>query len=163
MFKIDKEFKIHCSRGDAGTITLKIPYIDNNGYLKYEDGSENVYWYDVARKKLYDEDYEESSVDLSTLTLQYYQFQVGDVIRFNIYEKKGYDQLPITSKDITIASATDECMIPLYEADTTIGEIENKPVTYWYDITLNEDMTIVCYNEDGAQEFILYPAKGDEE
>ena len=163
MFKIDNEYKIHCSRGDAGTITLKIPYVDNNGYLKYEDGEDNVYWYDVAKKKLYDADYEESSVSIDSLILQYYEYQPGDKVKFNIYEKKGYDLLPIVSKEIEIQTADDECMIPLYEADTTFGEIANKPITYWYDITLNEDMTIICYNEDGAQEFIQYPAKGDEE
>ena len=163
MFKIDKEYKIHCSRGDAGTITLKIPYVDNNGYLKYEDGEDNVYWYDVAKKKLYDENYEESEESIDSLTLQYYEFQPGDKVKFNIYEKKGYDQTPIVSKEIEVQTADDECMIPLYEADTTFGDIPNKPVTYWYDISLNEDMTIICYNEDGAQEFIQYPAKGDEE
>lgn len=168
MFKIDKEFKIHCSRGDAGTIALKIPYIDNNGYLKYEDVSENVYWYDKTRKKLYDEDYEESSVDLSTLTLQYYEFEEGDTIKFNIYDRKGYDKETLVSKEVVVTSTmisedATEVDILLYETDTTFGELSNKPITYWYDITLNEDMTIVCYNEDGAQEFIQYPAKGDDE
>ena len=33
MFKIESN-KIHCSRGDAGTITLKVPYTDNNDYIK---------------------------------------------------------------------------------------------------------------------------------
>lgn len=163
MFKIDTEYKIHCSRGDAGTITLKIPYIDNNGYLKYEDGEENVYWYDVAKKKLYDANYEESSEELSNLTLQYYEFQPGDKVKFNIYDKKGYDKAVLVTKEIEVQTADDECMIPLYAEDTTFGEIQNKPITYWYDITLNEDMTIICYNEDGAQQFIQYPAKGDEE
>lgn len=163
MFKIDKEFKIHCSRGDAGTITLKIPYIDNNGYLKYTDGSDNVYWYDVARKKLYDEDYEESSMSIDDLTLALYEYEPGDFVKFNIYEKKGYDVEPLVSKTIEIEETSDECVIPLYEEDTTFGEIQNKPVTYWYDITLNDYLTIVCFNEDGAKEFIQYPAKGGEE
>lgn len=166
MFKIDKDFKIHCSRGDAGTITLKIPYIDNNGYVKYYemDGQDEVvYWYDTQKKIMYDADYEVSTKTPEDLTLSYYQFQVGDKIKFNIYEKKGYDIEPLKSKVITIQSASYECEIPLYEADTTFGDLSNKPITYWYDITLNEDMTIICYNEEGAQEFIQYPAKGDEE
>ena len=92
-----------------------------------------------------------------------YQFQVGDEVRFNIYDRKGYDKETLLSKLITIAEASYECMIPLTEVDTTFGEIPNKPVTYWYDITLNDDLTIVCYDEENAREFIQYPAKGDEE
>ena len=163
MFKIDKDFKIHCSRGDDGTITLKVPYIDNNGYLKYEDGSDNVYWYDSTRKKLYDSDYEESSVSLDTLTLQLYEFQVGDKVKFNIYDKKGYDKETLVSKEVEVETAGEQVDILLTEGDTTFGDIANKPITYWYDITLNEDLTIICYNEDGAMEFIQYPAKGEDE
>ena len=162
MFKIESN-KIHCSRGDAGTITLKVPYTDNNDYIKYTDSQENVYWYDLSRKKLYDSDYEESSVSLDTLTEEYYQFEIGDIIKLNIYERNGYDKEPLKTKIIEVEESSDEVLIPMTEEDTTFGEIPNKPVTYWYDITLNDDLTIVCYNEEGAREFIMYPAKGDEE
>lgn len=162
MFKIETS-TIHCSRGDAGTITLEIPYMDNNGYIEYLDGSENVYWYDAVKKKLYDSDYEESSTSLATLTKQLYEFQTGDKIKFNIYESKGYDKEPLISKEITILTDSYTALIPLNEEDTTFGEIPNKPTTYWYDITLNDDLTVVCYNEEGAMLFIQYPAKGDDE
>lgn len=162
MFKIQSS-TIHCSRGDAGTITLKIPYTDNNDYIKYLDTSQNVYWYDFEKKILYDENYEESQESLDDLTEQYYQFQVGDIVKFNIYERKGYDKEPLLSKSIEVLETAYELEIPLNEEDTTFGEIPNKATTYWYDITLNEDLTIVCFNEEGAREFIMYPAKGDEE
>lgn len=162
MFKIQSS-TIHCSRGDAGTITLKIPYTDNNDYIKYLDGDDNVYWYDFEKKILYDENYEESQESLENLTEQYYQFQVGDIVKFNIYERKGYDKEPLLSKSIEVLETAYELEIPLNEEDTTFGEIPNKATTYWYDITLNEDLTIVCFNEEGAREFIMYPAKGDEE
>ena len=162
MFKIEGS-TIHCSRGDAGTPTLKIPYTDTHDYLEYKDGSNNVYWYDFNKKILYDADYEESQISLDTLTEQFYQFQVGDVVKFNIYDRKGYDKEPVMSKLFEVNTATYELALSLNEEDTTFGEIPNKPTTYWYDITLNDDLTIVCYNEDGAREFIMYPAKGDEE
>ena len=162
MFKIQSS-TIHCSRGDAGTITLKIPYTDNNDYIKYLDGDDNVYWYDFEKKILYDENYEESQESLENLTEQYYQFQVGDIVKFNIYERKGYDKEPLLSKSIEVLETAYELEIPLNEEDTTFGEIPNKAITYWYDITLNEDLTLVCFNEEGAKEFIMYPAKGDEE
>lgn len=122
MFKINNG-TIHCSRGDAGTITLRIPNKSGG----------------------------------------YYTFATGDVIKFQVYNKNGYDAIPLVTKIITVSSPSDSVAIPLNEDDTTFGEIPNRATTYWYDITLNDDQTVVCYNEDGAREFIQYPAKGDEE
>ena len=164
MFKI-KNSTIHCSRGDCGTISLKVPFVDVNGYIKYEDNEEtpNVYWYDKANNVLYDAEYNKSLVDINTLHIVYYEFQVGDKITFNVYLKNGYDDVPELSKDIIVETAAESIDIPLTEEDTTFGTIYNKPTIYWYDITLNNDMTVVCYNEEGPKEFIQYPAKGDEE
>jgi len=164
MFKI-KGNTIHCSRGDSGTILLKVPYVDVNDYIKYEDNevTPNVYWYDQKNEILYDADYEESSVSIDTLHIVFYEFQIDDKITFNIYERNGYDAEPLLSKDIIVETVANSVDIPLSEEETTFGDISNKPVTYWYDITLNEDATVVCYNENGAKEFIQYPAKGDEE
>ena len=102
MFKIDTEFKIHCSRGDAGTITLKVPYIDNNGYIKYYDmdgQTEIDYWYDSAKKIMYDSSYEKVEIEPGDLTMALYQFQIGDKVKFNVYEKKGYNIEPLISKN----------------------------------------------------------------
>lgn len=164
MFKI-KNTTIHCSRGDCGTISLKVPFVDVNGYIKYEDNetTPNVYWYDKANNVLYDADYNVSSVSIDTLHIVFYSFQIDDKITFNIYLKNGYDDEPMLSKDIIVETVSDSIDIPLTEEDTTFGKIYNKPTVYWYDITLNDDMTVVCYNEEGPKEFIQYPAKGDEE
>ena len=85
------------------------------------------------------------------------------MVFFNIYEAKGYDAEPLVSKTIELDSEAYEVEIPLTEEDTTFGDIPNKPITYWYDITLNEDLTVVGYNEEGARLFNQYPAKGDGE
>ena len=165
MFKV-KDSTIHCSRGDGGTITLKIPITDANNYVKYVDDSTpaNVYWYDTKKKKLYDSDYEEETeVSVDSLSIVLYQFVEGDVIKFNVYERNGYSKAPLITKSITVQSSEYSVDIPLSEEDTTFGKAINKPTTYWYDITLNEDTTVVCYNEDGAKEVIRYPAKGDDE
>lgn len=164
MFKI-KNSTIHCSRGDSGTITLRIPITDANDYIKYTDSNSpaNIYWYDSTKKKLYDSNYEESSVSLETLSIVYYQFVNGDVVKLNIYKRNGYDIEPLKTKSVTVESSGNSVDIPLTEEDTTFGEIVNKATPYWYDITLNNDQTVVCYNEDGAKEFIMYPAKGDDE
>lgn len=162
MFKI-KESTIHCSRGDSGTILLRVPITDVDDNIKYTDELENIYWYNPVKKKLYDANYEETEVSVETLTMVLYEFKVDDEIKFNIYEKQGYTKEPLKTKLIICEEVGTSIEIPLTEEDTTFGNIENKAVTYWYDITLNEGQTIVCYNEDGAKEFIQYPAKGDEE
>ena len=162
MFKI-KDSTIHCSRGDRGTVTLKIPIQDANGYIKYKDTSENEYWYNTKSKTLYDSNYEESSISLDTLSMVCYEFQEGDVVIFNIYEKNGYGKQPLMTKETKVTEATESVDILLTEEDTTFGSPVNKATIFWYDITLNDSITIVCYNEDGPREFIEYPAKGDEE
>lgn len=162
MFKI-KDGTIHCSRGERGTILLKIPMVDANNYIKYEDNSKKIYWYNSKSRKLYDSDYNESEVSLETLTMVLYKFQKSDKVTFNIYERNGYDKTPIVTKDIIVDTTADFVEIPLLEQDTTFGNPVNKPTTFWYDIALNDYMTVVSYNEDGAKEFIEYPAKGDEE
>lgn len=162
MFKI-KDGTIHCSRGDGGTISLRVPFTDVNDYIKYQDKSGNVYWYDAKKEFLYDSAYKESSVALDTLSVVYYQFQIGDKITFNIYEKNGYNKEPLMTKTTEVVAITEVVDISLTEEDTTFGNPVNKETIFWYDITLNSDLTIVCYNEDGPKEFIVYPAKGDGE
>lgn len=162
MFKI-KDSTIHCSRGDGGTITLSIPITDVNNYIKYEDTSSNTYWYDTNAKKLYDSNYEESSVSLETLSMVYYNFQNGDKLIFNIYEKNGYNKSPLVTKETIVEEAGISADISLTAEDTTFGNPVNKPTIFWYDITLNDDMTVIGYDEDDAKEFIEYPAKGDGE
>lgn len=162
MFKIIDN-TIHCSRGDSGTIVLRIPIMDAKDNIKYKDELDNVYWYNVKSKILYDSDYNEISISIDTLTMVYYQFQVGDKITFNIYEKNGYNKEPLMSKEIEITEISESVNIPLLEENTTFGNPVNKATIFWYDITLNDNLTVVCFNEDGAKEFIEYPAKGDEE
>lgn len=162
MFKIDCP-TIHCSRGDAGAFTIKIPIIDVNKYIKYKDAAGSIYWYDNKRKILYDSNYEETNIELDTLTMECYQFQEGDKITFNIYEKNGYNKSPLMTKNVFVNEAGESVNISLSEEDTTFGSPINKPTIFWYDVTLNDNLTVICYDEDGAKEFIEYPAKGDEE
>lgn len=159
MFRIENN-TIHCSRGDGGTVTLKIPIVDVKDNVKYEDNAGNIYWYNTKSKALYDVNYAESNVSLDTLTMVLYQFQVGDKITFNIYNKNGYNKDILMTKEVYATEISDSIDIPLTEENTIFVNDINRPTIFWYDITLNNDMTVVCYNKDGAKEFILYPAKG---
>lgn len=162
MFKI-KGSTIHCSRGDIGNILLKLPITDRNNYLKYIDTNEDIFWYDSKNKILYDNNYIKSEISISTLTQVFYEFIEGDIVKLNIYEKNGYNKQPLKTKSVIVETAGDSITISLLEEDTTFGEASNKEIIYWYDITLNDDLTVVCYDEDGAKEFIIYPAKGADE
>lgn len=162
MFKI-KDSTIHCSRGDGGTITLSIPITDVNNRIKYENTSGKIYWYDTKSKTLYDSNYEEVNVSLDTLSMVLYEFQAGDKLTFNIYEKNGYNKSPLVTKETIVREKGTSTDISLTAEDTTFGNAVNKPTIFWYDITLNDDMTIIGYDENEAKEFIEYPAKGDGE
>lgn len=162
MFKI-KESTIHCSRGDSGAFTLKIPIMDANNNVKYKDINNGVYWYNTKKDELYDSNYNLSETSKDSLSMVYYKFQIGDTIKLSIYERNGYDKEPLMTKIISVTEEVESVYVELTEEDTTFGKINNKPVTFWYDITLNDYLTVVCYDEDGAKEFIMYPAKGDDE
>ena len=92
-----------------------------------------------------------------------YVFQVGDIVRFKVFEKKGCECV-VLQKDFAVETANEEVTIQLTEADTKIGDLINKPKDYWYEVELNPDtypQTIIGYNEDGAKVFKLYPEGRD--
>lgn len=94
-----------------------------------------------------------------------YIFKVNDVIRLGIFEKKKFDSIK-KQKDITIQEETTTVKISLNKEDTTIGDIINTPVDYWYEIQLNPEtnpQTIIGYDEYGAKIFRLYPEGVEEE
>ena len=89
-----------------------------------------------------------------------YTFQVGDKIRFGVYNKKQLDKEAILLKEITVAEETNKVTIAFTKEELTIGDLINKPVDYWYEIQLN-DNTIIGYDKDGAKIFRLYPEGSD--
>ena len=92
-----------------------------------------------------------------------YVFQVGDIVRFKVFEKKGCECV-VLQKDFAVETAKEEVTIQLTEEDTKIGELINKPKDYWYEVELNPDtypQTIIGYDEDGAKVFKLYPEGRD--
>lgn len=97
-------------------------------------------------------------------TTSKYVFKVGDVVRFSVMQANKCEKI-LLSKDVEVNEEKTEVSIELVSADTKIGEIVNKPTTYWYEVVLNPDTepeTIIGYDKDGAKKFILYPEGGDE-
>ena len=92
-----------------------------------------------------------------------YTFQVGDVVRFNVFEKKRCDVV-VLQKDVTVDAETTSVTIILDRVDTKLGELINKPKEYWYEVELNPDtmpQTIVGYDDDGPKILRLLP-EGDD-
>lgn len=88
-----------------------------------------------------------------------FKFEKGDIIKFTVFEKNGYDKEPVLTKEVEIQEQTEEVLIELNSEDTNLGEASNKIVTYWYEISLNNNETTLGYDEDEkAAEFKILPA-----
>lgn len=91
-----------------------------------------------------------------------YIFKVGDVVRFKVFKNKDCKCVEI-QKDVTVGAETTEVNVQLTSNETKIGDLINKPSTYWYEVELNPEtncQTIIGYDEEGAKELILYPEGG---
>ena len=96
-----------------------------------------------------------------------YIFTPNDKICFTVFEKKGYTKSEILKKEYTLTDLgyvenTTTPELRLTAEDTKKFPLTNKPVTYWYDLVLNETNTIIGYDEDGAKKIIVYPEANEE-
>ena len=91
-----------------------------------------------------------------------YTFTTGDVVRLNVFEKKNHSNI-VLQKDVVVNGETTVIDMVLGKEDTTIGEVINKPVDYWYEVELNPEapQTIIGYDEKGAKVLKLYPEGSD--
>ena len=88
-----------------------------------------------------------------------YTFMVGDTIQFRIFNANGYGTEAILSKEITVGEETTVIPINLSSSDTMIGEDINSAVKYWYEISINEDTTVIGYDNSGPALLYLLPAR----
>lgn len=86
-----------------------------------------------------------------------YTFQPGDVIVFSLYNKGALNKEAILLKTITVSEASESLDITLTSEETKIGDLINKPVDYWYEIELNNQYTVIGYDDDGAKILTLFP------
>lgn len=91
-----------------------------------------------------------------------YEFQKGDTVTFNIFEKKKYAKGYIFTKTFTVEEATKDLEISLNKLETQIETINNKAKTYYYEFILNGKYTICGHDIDGAKKVIIYPSEKDE-
>lgn len=90
-----------------------------------------------------------------------YRFRRGDKISFIVVSRKGYTKDEILRKEIVLEEGTEFPVIELFPEDTKRFDLKNKRVTYWYDIVLNDTITILGYDEEGAKKLIVFPEGGE--
>lgn len=94
-----------------------------------------------------------------------YEFKIGDVIRFKIMKVKNVNEIYL-EKDFIVTEESTEQEITITANEMKIGELENKPIDYWYEIELNPDtdgtQTIIGYTkEEGPAILTITPEGGD--
>lgn len=106
-------------------------------------------------------------IDMKTKEKKEMTIKLNDVISFVVYEKKGYTKKEILRKDYTLRQIgyrkeTTTPELPLEEIETKKFPLTNKPVTYWYDIVINNKYTVIGYDDKGPKKVVVYP-EADEE
>ncbi len=97
-----------------------------------------------------------------TLTLKVngttdYTFQNGDKVVFSVYNKNKLNEDAVLLKTIDILSESQSVTINLTSEETKLGEMKNKPVEYWYEVELNDQYTVIGYDDKGEKVLMLYP------
>lgn len=88
-----------------------------------------------------------------------YVFSPGETVQFRIFPTKGYDSDAVLTKQIEVDEEQTVVPINLTSQETMIGEKINAPVIYWYEISINEDNTVIGYDEESAAKLYLLPAR----
>lgn len=94
-----------------------------------------------------------------------YEFKPTDKISFVVFPKKGYTKneifrLEYTVEELGYTEPTTVVEIPLTEELTSKFPLTNKRATYWYDIALNDTITVLGMDDEGAKKIIVYPEGG---
>lgn len=95
-------------------------------------------------------------------TQEQYYFPAGCYVTFAVVRKLGYTlEDPVIRKTVYVPEDTTEVEISLTEQDTKIDDMIDKKVKYWYNVIVNDDITIIGSDEDGEKVLILYPEVGE--
>ena len=79
-----------------------------------------------------------------------YIFKDEDIVRFRIIKKKDCNCVEL-QKDFEPTVGSTSLDIDLWANEMEIGDVINKPITYWYEVILNPDtkyeLTIIGYKK----------------
>lgn len=88
-------------------------------------------------------------------------FPAGCDVTFAIVPKLGYTDGPLLRKTVHVLEDTQEVEFTLTEEDTKIGDMIDRKVKYWYNVVVNDDITIIGSDENGEKTIIIYPEVGE--
>lgn len=101
---------------------------------------------------------------IDSKTQERYIFPAGCWVSFVVVNKQGYTlEKPLLRKKIFIPSDTTEVEFTLTPTETKIGDMIDKKQKYWYNIVINDDITILGSDADGEKIIIVYPEVGEKE
>lgn len=83
-------------------------------------------------------------------------FKANDEIKFSIVTEDDYGDVVFQKKFIIPEDCT-EFFLTFTNEEMRIGEIISDKVTYYYEIELNNDTTLLGAGRKGHKKFILYP------
>lgn len=89
-------------------------------------------------------------------------FKIDDVIKFSIVTKGNYNDV-VFQKEFKVEEDCTEYILGFTNEEMRIGEpISDKEVTYYYEIELNNDTTLIG-SRNKHKKFILYPEAATKE
>lgn len=88
-------------------------------------------------------------------------FPAGCTVTFAVVPSKGYTKGTLLRKTVNVPEDTTEVEITLTAEETKIGPMIDRKVTYWYNVIVNDDITIIGSDVDGEKPLIIYPEVGE--
>lgn len=89
-------------------------------------------------------------------------FKIGDRFKFSIVEKGNYDNV-VFQKEFNVLEECSEFFLTFSSDEMRIGEVISKEKEFYYEIEMNDDTTLIGYDENKHKKFILYPEAGTKE
>lgn len=137
MIKKETDGTIYLNRGDATSEYNKLIF-------------NYIYWDEISKEE------------------REYEFQPSDRISFIVIKKKGYTIEEIIKKEFLLSDAgyktsSKNIEIPLTSVETKKFPLKNKKQTYWYNVILNNNTTIIGFDNDGAKKVIVFPSTNEQE
>lgn len=88
-------------------------------------------------------------------------FPAGCTVSFVIVPRLGYTDGAVLRKTVNVLEDATEVEFTLTEEDTKIGDMIDKKTKYWYNVVVNDDITIIGSDEDGEKVIFIYPEVGE--
>lgn len=83
-------------------------------------------------------------------------FKIGDTFKFSIVKKGNYDDV-VFRKEFEVTEECQEFFLTFTNDEMRFCEPINKEKEFYYEIDMNDDTTLIGYDENKDKKFILYP------